>query len=79
MHANASKANDVYAYVKDAHDAYAIFQSRKTRKFIKNKRFEIFEFCQLEHLFNLISTIHSPCYLDSKFNIVKCLGLGLCH
>ena len=50
MHLHPRKANDVYAYAKDAHNSHAIFQSRKTRKFIKNKRFEIFEFCQLKHL-----------------------------
>ena len=35
--AHASEANDVYTHDKDSHNAYAIFQSRKTRKFIKNK------------------------------------------
>jgi hypothetical protein len=43
----ASEANDAYAHGKDAYDAHTIFQTQKTKKCIKNKQFEIFEFCKL--------------------------------
>ena len=49
MHAHAREANDAYVLAKDAHISYAIFQSRKSRKFLKNKRYTIFEFYELEH------------------------------
>lgn len=35
--AHANKAKDVYAHTKDAPDFHVIFQSQKSRKFIKNK------------------------------------------
>ena len=50
MHARASEANDAYAHAMDSHDAHAIFQRQKTITFIKNKLFNIFEFCQLKYL-----------------------------
>ena len=40
--AHASEANNTYAHAKNANDAHAIFQSQKTRKFIKNKGSEIY-------------------------------------